>query len=141
MGADVGIATAVFLTITQIGGAVGGAIAGSVWSTLLPARLRLHLPSESHHLISEITSSLPFAMSFAPGTPIRLAINQAYVDVQQKLNILAIFMLFPALLAVCLMKNVHLEKEDQGQGEGVVVLGRASFLRASFARFPASTTS
>ena len=57
-----------------------------------------------------------------------LAINQAYVDVQQRLNVLAIFMLFPALLAVCLMKNVHLEKEDQGQGEGVVVLGRASFL-------------
>lgn len=40
-------------------------------------------------------------------------------------------MLLPALIAVCSMKNVNLEKEDQGQGEGVVVLGRASFLGTS----------
>jgi hypothetical protein len=106
---DVAIATAVFLTITQIGGAVGGAIAGAVWSTLLPMRV----------------------LSFEPGTPIRLAINQSYVDTQRVLNGIAIFMLVPALLAVFMMKNVHLEREDQGQGEGVVVLGRASFISTS----------
>lgn len=71
-------------------------------------------------------------MSFPPGSPIRIAINESYVDVQSRLNILAIILLLPALVAVCLMKNVHLEKDDQGQGEGVVVLGRASFLGRHF---------
>ncbi|GAA5935212.1 uncharacterized protein JCM15063_000971 [Sporobolomyces koalae] len=125
---DVGIATAIFLTITQIGGAVGGALAGAVWSTVLPNRLRAHLDPTNHELIPEILSSLPYALSFPPDSPVRLAIDQSYVDVQKNLNWLAMAMLLPALVAVCSMKNVNLEKEDQGQGEGVVVLGRASFL-------------
>jgi hypothetical protein len=128
---DVAIATAVFLTITQIGGAVGGAIAGAVWSTLLPMRLHLHLPASDDDMIPKIMASLPYVLSFEPGTPIRLAINQSYVDTQRVLNGIAIFMLVPALLAVFMMKNVHLEREDQGQGEGVVVLGRASFISTS----------
>ncbi|GAA5968346.1 hypothetical protein JCM21900_000981 [Sporobolomyces salmonicolor] len=125
---DVGIATAIFLTITQIGGAVGGSLAGAVWSTVLPRRLIFHLPAEQHGLIPRIIASLPYALSFPPDSPIRLAIDQSYVDVQKRLNNLAMVMLLPALVAVCSMKNVNLEKEDPGQGEGVVVLGRASFL-------------
>ncbi|GAA5912263.1 uncharacterized protein JCM6883_003299 [Sporobolomyces salmoneus] len=125
---DVGIATALFLTITQIGGAVGGALAGAVWSTVLPNRLHFHLDPSQHSLIPEILASLPYALSFPPDSPIRLAIDRSYVDVQKNLNWLAMIMLVPALVAVCSMKNVNLEKEDQGQGEGVVVLGRASFL-------------
>ncbi|GAA5863975.1 hypothetical protein JCM1840_000654 [Sporobolomyces johnsonii] len=125
---DVGIATAIFLTITQIGGAVGGSLAGAVWSTVLPRRLIFHLPAEQHDLIPRIIASLPYALSFPPGSPIRLAIDQSYVDVQKWLNNLAMVMLLPALVAVCSMKNVNLEKEDPGLGEGVVVLGRASFL-------------
>ncbi|GAA5949173.1 hypothetical protein JCM3765_003319 [Sporobolomyces pararoseus] len=125
---DVGIATAIFLTITQIGGAVGGALAGAIWSTVLPNRLHHHLEPSQYPLIPEILASLPYALSFPPDSPVRLAIDKSYVDVQKNLNWLAMAMLIPALIAVCSMKNVNLEKEDQGQGEGVVVLGRASFL-------------
>ncbi|GAA6063114.1 hypothetical protein JCM10212_002636 [Sporobolomyces blumeae] len=125
---DVGIATAIFLTITQIGGAVGGALAGAIWSTVLPSRLQRHLEPIEHALIPEILASLPYALSFPPGSPVRLAIDRSYVDVQRCLNSLAMAMLVPALVAVCAMKNVNLDKDDQGQGEGVVVLGRASFL-------------
>lgn len=137
---DVAIATAVFLTITQIGGAVGGAIAGAVWSTLLPMRLNVHLPAADDDMILKIMASLPYVLSFEPGTPIRLAINQSYVDTQRVLNGIAIFMLVPALLAVFMMKNVHLEREDQGQGEGVVVLGRASFISTSSPPYNIYTT-
>ncbi|KAL8291955.1 hypothetical protein RQP46_001421 [Phenoliferia psychrophenolica] len=125
---DVGIATTTFLTITQIGGAVGGAAAGAIWSTLLPSRLAAHLPTDSLSLIPEIMASLPYTLTFEMGTPIRTAINAAYVETQQRLNLVAIVALLPALLCVCAMKNTDLEREDQGQGEGVVVLGRASFL-------------
>ncbi|GAA6006045.1 hypothetical protein JCM10207_007324 [Rhodosporidiobolus poonsookiae] len=125
---DVAIATAIFLTITQIGGAVGGSIAGAVWSTTLPSRLKFHLPLEDHHHIDQIIASLPYALSFPAESVTRLAINRAYVDVQKVLNLLAMAMLAPALISMCVMKNVNLEKDDQGVGEGVVVLGRASFL-------------
>ncbi|BGP33078.1 hypothetical protein JCM10296v2_004867 [Rhodotorula toruloides] len=124
---DVAIATAIFLTITQVGGAVGGSIAGAVWSTSLPRRLVYHLPSSEQSHIPSIIASLPYALSFPSGSVTRIAINKAYVDVQKILNGLAMAMLVPGLLSMCAMKDVNLGKDDQG-GEGVVVLGRASFL-------------
>ncbi|GAA5867400.1 hypothetical protein JCM8547_003334 [Rhodosporidiobolus lusitaniae] len=126
---DVAIATAIFLTITQIGGAVGGSIAGAVWSTTLPSRLKHHLPLSEHHHIEQIIASLPYALSFPMDSAIRVAINKAYVDVQKVLNWLAMSMLVPALGSMLAMKNVNLKKEDESRApEGVVVLGRASFL-------------
>lgn len=128
---DVAIATAIFLTITQIGGAVGGAGAGAVWSTYLPLRLHEHFPQddESQALIPQIMASLPFAMSFPMDSPIRIAINESYRDVQRVLNVIALAALVPAFVAVCCMRNVNLAKEDMGVAgvEGpVVILGRAS---------------
>ncbi|KAI5480517.1 hypothetical protein MNV49_000670 [Pseudohyphozyma bogoriensis] len=128
---DVGIATATFLTITQVGGAVGSALAGAVWSTLLPTQLHARLPASDQPLIPEILASLPYTLSFPPGTPTRIAINESYVAVQRVLNFLAMAFLIPALVSMLCMKNTHLEREDQGQGEGVVVLGRASILGPS----------
>lgn len=121
--------------LTQIGGAVGGAGAGAVWSTLLPRRLALHLPSdpETQALIPKIMGSLPFAISFPMDSPIRLGINEAYRDTQRVLNMMAILFLIPALFAVCLMRNVDLNKEEPLL-EGVVVLGRASPLGEFFSR-------
>jgi len=132
--ADVAIATAIFLTITQVGGAVGGSIAGAVWSTALPSRLQRHLAVDDWDKIPQIIASLPYALSFDPGSATRLAIERSYVDVQKILNWLALAMLGPALVAMSCMKNLNLAKEDPGQGEGVVVLGRASFLGASLRR-------
>ncbi|GAA5901939.1 hypothetical protein JCM6882_000146 [Rhodosporidiobolus microsporus] len=125
---DLAIATAIFLTITSIGGAVGGSIAGAVWSSILPNALAKHLPSSEHHHIPEIVASLPYALSFPMGTDNRTAINMAYVDVQRVLNWLALAFLGPGLVSMCVMKDVNLSKDDPGSGEGVVVLGRASFL-------------
>lgn len=119
---DVAIATAVFLTITQIGGAIGASVAGSVWSTLLPSRLRFHLPIESHHLIDEVVSSLTSALSHPVDSPIRLAIDAAYVDVQTRLNLLAIVLLFPALIAVCLMRDVHLDERELEDESKILIL-------------------
>lgn len=127
------IATAIFLTITQIGGAVGGAGAGAVWSTLLPHRLASRLPDDvdKAELIPKIMASLPFAMSFPPESPVRVAINESYHDTQHVLNMMALLFLGPALVAVLSMKDVHLERDVDEQPEGVVVLGRASFLGES----------
>lgn len=120
--------------LTQVGGAVGGSIAGAVWSTSLPRRLAYHLPSSEQSHIPSIIASLPYALSFPSGTATRIAINRAYVDVQKILNGLAMAMLVPGLLSLCAMKDVNLGEDDHA-AEGVVVLGRASFfgaLRRSF---------
>lgn len=69
--ADVAMATAVLLTITQFGAAVGGALAGSIWTSVLPKQLYANLPPELHSKIPDIMGSLVVAMSYARGTPER----------------------------------------------------------------------
>lgn len=122
---DLSISTAIFLTITQIGGAVGGALAGAIWTTLLPARLRLYLPVEdADEIVTKVMASLAYALSFEAGSSTRLAIDRAYADVQHVLNMLALICLFPALLCACLMQDTHLDHEDKSDGgDRVVVLG------------------
>lgn len=113
----------------ESGGACGGALAGLVWSSLLPSRLARYLPLNSDpELIGKIMASLPYALSFAEGSPIRVAINLSYVDVQQTLNRFALSMVFPALIAMLTMSNTVLTPHDDVIMEGVVVLGSASFL-------------
>lgn len=123
---DVGIATAIFLTITQIGGAAGGAISGAIWSTLLPTRLRFHLPTEVDNVvIDKIMASLSYALSFEPDSPIRVAISLSYVDVQTTLNWWAFMMVFPTFVAACLMRNTYLNEEGSDEAAAAVVLGKA----------------
>ncbi|GAA94739.1 uncharacterized protein L969DRAFT_49629 [Mixia osmundae IAM 14324] len=122
---DVATATAVFLTITQIGGAAGGSLAGGVWTTMLPSRLAHYLPPDSDDLIKQVVGSISVALSFPMGTPERIAISDAYVDVQRVLNTVALLSLLPCLLAVSMMRDTHLTTDDHTLPEGVVVLGRA----------------
>lgn len=108
---DVAIVTAVFLTITQIGGAVGGAASGAIWSTFLKRKLAAYLPDLPESDISRIFGSMSVAISYAPGTPERAAINQAYVEVQRLLNLAALLGLLPALVSALVMKNVKLSSD------------------------------
>ena len=115
---DVAIVTAVFLTITQIGGAVGGAASGAIWSTFLQRKLAENLPDLPASEIQKIFGSMAVAISYAPGTPERIAINQAYVEVQRMLNVTALLGLLPALVSALMMKNVKL---SNGEGDERVV--------------------
>ena len=43
---EVAAATAIFLTVLEIGGAVGNAISGAIWSHSVPEKLVRYLPAE-----------------------------------------------------------------------------------------------
>jgi hypothetical protein len=120
---DIAIVTAVFLTITQIGGAVGGAASGAIWSTFLPKMLRKHLPTSSKKELDGIFGSIAVAISYDPASPERQGINRAYVEVQRYLNIAALLGLLPALVCAMLMQNVKLSVEEpDAPGERIVAL-------------------
>ncbi|EGG02225.1 uncharacterized protein MELLADRAFT_38673, partial [Melampsora larici-populina 98AG31] len=111
---DVGIATAVFLTVTQIGGAIGSSMAGAVWNSILPFELRKRLPLEEHDRIDRIVGDLDYILSFPDGSPIRESINSSYVEAQRMLNILALVALLPCLLSALFMENVDLSGPREG---------------------------
>jgi hypothetical protein len=124
---DLAMVTAIYLTITQLGAAVGGSVAGAVWTTVLPGKLAIYLPPAELPRIREIMGSIVVALSYEPGTPERAAINLAYSDTQWLLQVIALLALGPALVAMWSMEDRKLANQP---AESVVVMGRASVASA-----------
>ena len=106
----VAAATAIFLTITEIGGAVGAAISGSVWSSNIPKKLALYLPPESQSLAPMIFGNLTLAESFLAGTPERIAVNRAYQETMNILLTIAACFAAPLIPLSLIMRNYKLDE-------------------------------
>ncbi|KAH7884054.1 major facilitator superfamily domain-containing protein [Phlebopus sp. FC_14] len=76
--ADVAIITAVVLLLTEIGGAVGNACAGAIWSNTMPANLEKYLPWLTDAQRAELYGSITSVTSSPRGDPVRKGVIQAY---------------------------------------------------------------
>lgn len=117
---EVGAATALFLTIVSIGGAIGSAISGAVWSYNIQHKLMEYLPETAKADIKEIVGSAVLAQTFAMGTPERIAIIKAYDETMKILLIIAVCVCLPMFPMALLMKNFKLDQVDQ-QVKGTVI--------------------
>ncbi|CAH7689388.1 major facilitator superfamily domain-containing protein [Phakopsora pachyrhizi] len=125
---DVGISTAMFLTITQIGGAVGSSISGSIWSWRLRSSLRKNLRGilkddddyaeergglggSFEKKIERIVGDLVYCLN-SKGE-LRRGIDKSYVEVQNLLNWTSLIALIPCLICGLMMENVDLEKVEE----------------------------
>ncbi|PRP77486.1 siderophore iron transporter mirC [Planoprotostelium fungivorum] len=110
--ADVAAITAMSLTLTFLGGAVGAAVGGTIWSTFIPIKLVEHLPADYEAQAGTIYSD-PFTWCRDHGmeTIERQAVVLAYTDVMRVMIIVAASASIPLLLAVLLMKNPKLTDE------------------------------
>ncbi|KAI9713648.1 MAG: hypothetical protein M1812_006620 [Candelaria pacifica] len=110
---EVAAATAIFLTVLEIGGAVGSAISGAIWTANIPKKLRLYLPVESRDKAEMIFASIVTAQSFEMGTLERRAINRAYQETMSVLLVCAVCVCLPLFpLALC-MRNYKLDEISQ----------------------------
>lgn len=109
---EVGIATAMFLTFTSLGGSVGSAIAGAVWTSILPARLEEYLPEMSRDERARLYNDFEYAMSFGRGSTEREGIIKSYVDVMRMLSITATLAALPMIVFVVAMKEIRLENPN-----------------------------
>ena len=105
---DVAAVTAIFLTIVEIGGAVGAAISGAVWTAKLPEKLALYLPEANKADAALIFGNLTLAQSYARGTPEGIAISRAYQETMNTLLIIAACFCIPMLPLSLLMRNYRL---------------------------------
>ena len=119
---EVGIATAMFLTFTSLGGSVGSAIAGAIWTGLLPKRLELYLPEMSNEERRQIYDDFKFAMSFPMGSIERNGIIEAYVDVMKKLTMTATLAALPMIVFVFLMREIRLDKPRRRPSQGSAII-------------------
>ncbi|KAL8895025.1 MAG: hypothetical protein Q9192_003895 [Flavoplaca navasiana] len=107
---DVAAATAVFLTILEIGGAVGSAISGWVWTSNIPKKLAMYLPPEAQADATLIFGNLTLAQSYRMGGPERLAINRSYQETMNILLIIAVCLAIPLFPLSLVMKNYKLDE-------------------------------
>ncbi|KAL4917493.1 siderophore iron transporter mirC [Aspergillus aurantiobrunneus] len=110
---EVAAATAMFLTSMEMGGAVGAAVSGAVWTHNIPRKLRLYLPDEYKSEAGEIFGKLTKALSYEMGTPVRAAINRSYQETMNKLLVLAIIVTLPLIPLSLLMSNYRLDKMSE----------------------------
>ncbi|KAI1074104.1 siderochrome-iron transporter MirC [Whalleya microplaca] len=125
---QVAAATAVFMTLVEIGGAVGLAVTGAVWMRLLPAKLAEYLPDAAKPDAEAIFGDMVRATSYAVGSPERIAINRSYQETMHVLLIIAACCCVPIVLLTLLMKNYKLDKIEQVRGN--VVGGHKQAARA-----------
>ncbi len=107
---DVAAVTAIFLTIISIGGAVGAAISGAVWTANIPAKLALYLPPAAQDQAANIFGMLTVATAYAAGSPERVAINRAYQETMNILLIISVCVAAPLIPLSLLMRNYKLDQ-------------------------------
>ncbi|KAL9085449.1 MAG: hypothetical protein Q9165_007599 [Trypethelium subeluteriae] len=110
----VAAATAVFLTILEIGGAVGTAISGAIWTSNVPRKLAAYLPDETKGQAAAIFGSVEVASGMYPvGSPTRAAIDRAYQETMTTILIVAVCVCAPLIPLSLMMKDYKLDQLDQ----------------------------
>lgn len=69
--ADVAMCTAILLLLTEIGGAVGSAVAGAMWTNTMPGKLKEALPELSEDERMALFGSIKDVLKYPRGDPIR----------------------------------------------------------------------
>ncbi|KAI5283459.1 hypothetical protein KEM55_001555, partial [Ascosphaera atra] len=93
--ADVAAATAMFLTCLEMGGAVGSAISGAIWTHQVPQKLEAYLPVSYRGEVGAIFGDLNKALSFPVGSEVRVAVDRAYEETMGVLLLVALAVCVP----------------------------------------------
>lgn len=113
---EVAVSMALFGLFGSIGAAIGNAVAGALWTNILPAQLTKFLPEGSKHLMPEIFSSLVIQQDYPVGSEIRDAIILAYGDVQHKMVIAGSAFVPVFVICVFVYKNINVKKLEEERG-------------------------
>ena len=106
----VAAATALYLAIVEVGGGVGAAISGAIWTKNLPNKLAEYLPPAAQGDAALIFGNLTLAESYAIGSPERIAINRSYQETMDILLVVAVCLAAPLIPLSLLMKNYTLSQ-------------------------------
>lgn len=116
---EVAAATAVFLTMLEIGGAVGAAISGAIWSNSVPGKLERYLPGEMRDQALQIYGNVTLASTgWAMGTPERIAINRAYQEAMHTLLTVAVCVSALLVPLSLMMQNHRLQCMPRSAADG-----------------------
>lgn len=99
---------------SSVGGAIGSTVAAAIWTATFPNKLQEYLPPGSD--VIGIYGSIVTQLSYAPGTPERIAINRAYGYAMQCQCIAATAVLSLAVISVVAWKDIKISNYKQVKG-------------------------
>ncbi|KAI9060414.1 drug:h+ antiporter [Trametes sanguinea] len=121
---DVAMVTAVVLLWTEIGGSVGSAVAGAIWTNTMPGKLAEHLPALNQTERDTLFGSITSVMVLPFDDPTRQGVIAAYGDTMRDMLIAAtVLAVVPMLLSIA-MPDWYLG-DKQNAVDGVDLRGEA----------------
>jgi hypothetical protein len=100
----------------SIGSSCGLAIAGAIWTNLLPGRIERYLPDDLKSEALTIYGDITVQLGYEFGTPARDAIIRAYGDIM-KLQVIAGVSLMPLMfVSILIWKNYNVKTMVQTKG-------------------------
>ena len=117
---DTAAVLAVLGTVTSIGGAVGLAVSGAIWTNTLPEQLAQNLPPSIQNQSTTIFGSLTQQLSYPLGSPERNGIIDSYAYTQKILCLTATCISVGTFILVFWLRDVKL-KEVKQPVKGLVV--------------------
>lgn len=112
----VAAAMAVLFVSGGIGGAVGNAISGAIWTNTFETALVRYLPESALPDLASIYASLPVQLSYAVNSPERIAIQKAYGYAQTRMLAAGTGLMGLAFVAVFMIRNMNLKNMTQTKG-------------------------
>lgn len=107
---------AVLFVSGTIGGAVGAAISGTIWTNTFGNALARYLPESALPDIATIYGSLPAQLSFPVGSVERTAIQKAYGFAQTRMLASGTGIMALSFIWILLIKNYDVSKMSQTKG-------------------------
>ncbi|CAG8128970.1 unnamed protein product [Penicillium salamii] len=112
------VATALALlnVVGTVGGAAGSTISGAIWTNTFYGALESRLPQSAMANIADIYESLDTQISYAVGSPTRLAIQEAYAYSQTRMLAAGTGIMGLSIIWALMIRNIDLKKVPQVKG-------------------------
>lgn len=107
---------ALLFVFGTIGGAVGNAISGTIWTNTFEPALRRYLPESALPDVALIYGSLPQQLSYPVGSPERLAIQEAYGYAQTRMLAAGTGIMALSFIWMLMIRNLDVSKMTQTKG-------------------------
>jgi MFS family permease len=103
----------------SVGGAVGSTVTSAIWQNVFPKALALYLPAEELPNLLLIYADISTQLSYAMGSPARVAVQRAYSDAQKDMVIAATAVWVLGLAAVFAWRDINVSTSKQLRGHVV----------------------
>ncbi|RAH80326.1 siderochrome-iron transporter MirB, partial [Aspergillus japonicus CBS 114.51] len=99
-----------------IGGSIGSAISGAIWTNTFETALRRYLPASAQSNLLTIYESLPAQLAYPVGSEERLGIQKAYGYAQTRMLAAATAFMVLGFVWVGMMRNINVKNMTQTKG-------------------------